>query len=532
MHIDELLTKLSDPAAFAWLTTGLPILFAVLVAWFALRIHTLARTRKASPAGPHRHLMSLLAFAMMAIFAYQASWQLAGFRSAEFMQFMSRYSRRVANPREGFYRGRILDRNGLILAESQPKEGRPRFYPFTPAACHVVGYAHPKYGSVGVERADDAHLSGRAIRKVENVRRFGQNLFRHGTVLGNDTVLTIDARLQVEAARLLSGKRGAVVAIDPRTGAIRLLASAPFFDPNRVADFLRDSTSPMLNRALDGLYPPGSTFKIFLAAAAIDAGKTGDIHCSAEGYSPGDGLPPIRDHEYYEALREGHTWRGHGNIDLSTALAKSSNVYFARLGPLLGAQAMNDSLDPFGLQNTPTLFVGSDGALNAKACRLPTLLGAPTRVLTQTAIGQGEVLVTPYHMARAVAVIAANGVEYRPFLRADKAPELVGRTLSAKTASTLKALMIRVVTDGTGRGMKRSGVSAGGKTGTAQNPAGDDHSWFVCFAPADRPALALVVLVENGGYGSSIAVPIAAELIKAADQYGLLAPIVETARNP
>lgn len=219
-------------------------------------------------------------------------------------------------------------------------------------------------------------------------------------------------------------------------------------------------------------------------------------------------------------------------INLSTALAKSSNVYFARLGPLLGGTAMESALARFNLTGSPALFVGSDGSLTAKASRLPTLSSAPTRVLTQTAIGQGEVLVSPYHMARAIAVIAGGGLEYQPFLRADQEPRQIGRTLSAKTANTLRALMVNVVTDGTGRGMKRSGVSSGGKTGTAQNPSGDDHGWFVCFAPADHPALALVVLVENGGYGSSSAVPIAAQLIRAADQYGLLAPIAEPTQKP
>ncbi|MFT5472087.1 MAG: peptidoglycan glycosyltransferase [Kiritimatiellia bacterium] len=520
------MTKFFDtPDAMQWLTRGLPILFAILAAWFAIRQNVLSNTRKPVPPGPHSTLMRLLAIGMLAIFGYQASWQLAGFRNAEFVAFMTRYSRRTANPREGLHRGRILDRNMLIMAESKPKEGRPRFYPFAPAACHIVGYVHPKYGTVGIERANEAHLTGRSGSDVKHLRRFGQNMLRHGMVLGNDTVLTLDARLQVEAARLLSGQRGAAVAIDPRTGAIRLLASAPYFNQNQIDSAMTDPASPMLNRALNGLYPPGSTFKIFLAAAAIQAGKTGGIDCPPEGYSPGPGLPPIRDHEYYENEREGRHWRGHGMIDLSTALIKSSNVYFARLGPLLGAQSMTDMLNRFELTKGQTLFTGSDGSLTAKASRLPTLTGAPTRVLTQTAIGQGEVLVTPFQMARAVAVIAADGRQFKPHIDAEVTPQLLSAPLSPQTAKTLRALMVKVVTQGTGRGMMASGVSAGGKTGTAQNPAGDDHSWFVCFAPAERPAIAIAVVVEHGGYGSRSAVPIAAALVQAADQYGLLDPL-------
>ncbi len=525
MPLDALQDNLNGLDVVHWFIIGLPVLFAVLVARFAWRQMALSRTRKPPPPGPHRTLMRILAICMLGIFVYQALWQLAGFHNADFVTFMSRYSRRVANPKEGLHRGRILDRNGLVMAESKPKEGRPRFYPFVPAACHVVGYANAKYGTTGIERADDAHLAGRAMRDAKHLRRFGQNLFRHGMVLGNDTVLTLDARLQVEAARLFDSKLGAAVAIDPRSGAVRLIASAPYFNQHNIVPALTDSTSPMLNRALDGLYPPGSTFKLFLAAAAIKAGKTGGIECPAEGYSPGAGLPPIRDHEYYEAQRDGRRWRGHGTIDLGTALQKSSNVYFARLGPLLGARRMQEMLDQFSLTQARTLFTGSDGSLTAKAARLPNLTGAPTKVLTQTAIGQGEVLVTPFQMARAVAIIAADGRQYAPYIHAKRAPELVNRALSAQSARTLQALMVRVVSQGTGRGMASAGVSSGGKTGTAQTPSGDDHSWFVCFAPAESPAIALAVIVENGGYGSRSAVPIAAALIQAASQYGLLDPL-------
>lgn len=525
MPLDALQEKLVGLDALHWITIGLPILFAVFVAHFAWRQTALSRRRAPEPRGPHQTLMRILACCMLGIFVYQALWQLAGFHNADFVTFMSRYSRRVANPKEGLHRGRILDRNGLVMAESKPKEGRPRLYPFVPAACHVIGYADPKYGMTGLEAADDAHLAGRAMQDAKQLRRFGQNLFRHGMVLGNDTVLTLDARLQVEAARLLDGKRGAAVAIDPRTGAVRLIASAPYFNQHSFARALTDPSLPMLNRALDGLYPPGSTFKIFMAAAAIEDGKTGEIDCPAEGYSPGAGLPPIRDHEYYEAQREGRRWRGHGRIDLGTALQKSSNVYFARLGPLLGATRMQNMLNRFSLTESKTLFTGSDGSLIAKGARLPELAGAPTKVLTQTAIGQGEVLVTPFQMARAVAIIASGGEHYAPYIQAESAPVLVGRTLTTRTANTLKALMVRVVNEGTGRGMTQSGVSSGGKTGTAQTPSGEDHSWFVCFAPAESPALALAVIVENGGYGSLSAVPIAAALVQAADQYGLLAPL-------
>jgi len=461
---------------------------------------------------------------LVAMLVHQAYWQLAGFRQPKFVQFMSRYSRRVAGPANSMQRGRILDRNGIVLAETVAGK---RCYPHGRSTSPVTGYAHPAFGNSGVERADDALLSGAAVKPTaSSLKRFGQNLLDHRLVTGVDSVLTLDVRLQDAAAELMGRDRGAVVGMDPRNGAIRVLYSAPAFDAeNPVAD-MQGGQSMMFNRALSGMYPPGSTYKILVAAVATEYGMGGKLDCPADGVSAEPGAGRIRDHEFYERSRDGKSWSGHGSIDIRTALVRSSNVYFAKLGMLLGAKRINEIGTRFGMGQALPVFEGSSGSIESAASRIPVLEVEDRRGLAQAAIGQGKVLVTPLHMAVATACLANRGTAYAPYLKEGTLPMLMPRAVASQTAKLLESYMEGVVRHGTGRGCDIRGLRLAGKTGTAQTPSGDDHGWFVAYGPVEAPALVLAIVVENSGYGSRRAVPIARQLFLQAREMGLLDPVV------
>ncbi len=498
--------------------------FLVLVAWLLVG---LVRGPAREPVSPrfriHRTFFALLALCFAAIFVYQGTWQLGGFARPHFVEFMKKYNRRPDNPAKKMVRGRILDRNGAVLAEDDPAHPNKRLYPLGPATGHLVGYLDPKYGMSGLESADHAYLEGTTTATPLEKERFRRNLIQRDGLLGNDLQLTLDARLQQEAARLLTGKHGAVILLDPRRGDVLAMASAPTFDPNRLSPALfvdAPERSPLLNRALQGLYPPGSSFKIALAAQALEHGGDVLFDCPGSGFVPAPGRAPIRDHEFYEAQRKGRTWGGHGRIGLARALAKSSNVYFAQLGARFGAPAVEAEVQRFQFNQSLTLFEGSSGALRFRAGTLPPLQANDRGAAAQIAIGQGSLLATPMGMALAAAAIANDGRLIQPRLTLRDAPEILAGCTTPAAARALRTMLRGVVTDGTGRGADVPGLSVAGKTGTAQTPNGEDHAWFIAMAPANRPMLVVAVLVEHGGYGAASAVPVAAGMLKKAREIG------------
>lgn len=524
MHHPLAMTLPGGIAYGTW-APALKITFFVLVAWLLLG---LARGMRKEPVTPrfriHRAFFALLALGFAAVFVYQGTWQIAGFTRPDFLSFMKKYNRRPDNPATQRVRGRILDRHGVVLAADDPDRPLRRRYPLGAATGHLVGYLDPKYGMTGVEAAEHPYLEGTTTATPEEKERFNRNLLqRDGQLLGNDLTLTVDARLQQEAARLLSGRRGAVVVLDPRRGDVLALASAPAFDPNRLTPdlFAADPVrSPLLNRALQGLYPPGSSFKIVVAALALEKGVDVQFDCPASGFVPAPGQAAIRDHEYYEAQRRGRAWGGHGRLGLGRALAKSSNVYFAQLGAHLGLSALAQQAARFQFNQTVTLLAGSANELRFKPGTLPDLKAGDRGAAAQIAIGQGSLLASPMGMAMAAAAIANEGRMVKPRLTTRTPPELLAGCTSPSAARRLRTLMRSVVTDGTGRGADVPGLQVAGKTGTAQTPRGDDHAWFVALAPADKPVLVVAVLVEHGGYGAAAAVPVAAGLLKKAKEIG------------
>lgn len=459
-----------------------------------------------------------------ALFVYQASWQLAGFVRPGFVDFMRRYDRRPQNPAHKYQRGRILDCNGLVLAASAQTNGVDvRRYPFGAAACHLIGYSDSRFGLAGVEKAENSLLRGYSLSSAESLKTFGKNMVARNQIEGADVRLTIDARLQQIAANLLRGKCGAVVAMKPSTGAIIVMVSAPGYDPGCLNSKLFNEggrNAPLLNRALHGLYPPGSTFKTVVAAEALESGFNRKLNCPAEGVSAIPGATPIRDHEYYACKRAGKRWKGHGLLSLEDALIHSSNVFFAQLGLQQGYAAMNRSADIFHFNEGFTLLSGSSSAISSSASKFPVLRDRCS--LAQVSIGQGKLLVTPLQMAFAAAVIGNDGAARLPHLKDEVEAQAAEQVISVKTARKVQAMMRGVVEKGTARGMRIKGLSIAAKTGTAQTLQGKDHSWFICMAPSPRPDLAIAVIVEHGGYGSQAALPIARRLMTAAMELGIV----------
>jgi len=259
-----------------------------------------------------------------------------------------------------------------------------------------------------------------------------------------------------------------------------------------------------------------------LAVQALELGFSGTLQCPAEGYTTSPRYPLIRDHEYYSAQRGGYTWSGHGDLDLGTAFAESSNVFFAQLGVRYGHDAFRANLERLLFGQPVRLYPGMDrtGAINTS--RVPRLADKDQYGLAQASIGQGVVTASPAHLALITAAVANRGLAMKPRLIASEAPAALAPLMSAATAERLSKMMRRVVTTGTGRPINTDKLAIAGKTGTAENPQGAAHGWFVGFAPAERPTLALAVLVEQGGYGATSAAPIARDLLLRAQDMGLM----------
>jgi peptidoglycan glycosyltransferase len=500
------------------------LVFFLLVAWLLL---SLMRGMHREPVSPrfriHRTFFILLALCFAGVLVYQGTWQVGGFARPEFVSFMAKYNRRPDNPAKQRVRGRILDRNGRVLAEDDPDRALRRRYPLGAATGHIVGYLDPKYGMSGVEAAEHPLLEGTTRATREEQERFRHNLLNRDGLRGNDLTLTLDARLQEEATRLLKGKRGAAVVLDPRRGDVLALVSAPAVDPNHLTaeGFAADPDhSPLLNRALQGFYPPGSTFKLVVAALALENKMDVQFDCPAAGYVPAPGRAAIRDHDYYEAQRSGRAWGGQGRIGLGRALARSSNVYFAQLGAQLGVSALEQQVARLYFNQSVTLLDGASGAIRFKPGLLPEQKNDDRGTAAQLAIGQGALLASPLGMAMATAAIANDGRLLKPRLTTRENPELLSACASPATARALRRLLRDVVTQGTGRGADIPGLSVAGKTGTAQTPRGDDHAWFVAMAPESKPTLVIAVVVEHGGYGAAAAVPVAAGLLRKARELG------------
>jgi penicillin-binding protein 2 len=421
-----------------------------------------------------------------------------------------------------------------------------RFYPLGAAAAHVVGYISEadeeevsqredvlpgdRVGRIGVERAFDDVLRGQPGLILEEVNAQGRSLAevaterraRHGPPLRT----TLDAEMQRDLKDLFDGRAGAAVFIDPRSGALRGLYSGPSYDPNlfsgrlpaQVWSSLRDDPErPLQNRALAGTYSPGSTFKIVVAAAALED----------EVIDPDEEIFCGGVKRFYGHPRHCHRRGGHGKVPLRTAIEKSCNIYFYTVGQQLELPPIRTMAEQFGL-GRPTglaLTAEASGLVPSNDWKLRSQ-GEPwyPGETISVAIGQGPLHVTPMQMAVLSAAVANGGYRVHPFVRSRDALRFQRQPvgLSPETVAALTDAMTAVVESGTARRSQLEGIPFAGKTGTAQVVALDaeedpgDHAWFIGFGPLPEPRLAWAVLVEHGGHGGESAAPIAAEILRRA----------------
>ena len=398
-----------------------------------------------------------------------------------------------------------------------------RTYPGGAAYAPVTGYYSFQNGATGIEAAENEILSGDSDKLF--VRRLS-DYFTGRTPQGGAVVLTIQDKAQQTAYQALAGKRGAVVALDPRTGAILALASAPSYDPSVLAthkfgaagraytQLARDPGNPLLDRAISQTYPPGSTFKVITTAAALSSGR----------FTPSSQLPapdqlslPQTTHKLENF--EGEQCNGGGNISLADALRVSCNTAFGGLGLRLGQGEIRKQANAFGFDRSLSIPMGVSRSI------YPDNISRPE--VAFSAIGQDSDAVTPLQMAMVAAGVANGGVVMQPYLVARTlAPDLstlstassheFSRAMSPTVASQLTRMMQAVVTSGTGTAAQIPGVSVAGKTGTAENQPGQPtHAWFIGFAPAQNPQVAVAVLIEHGGVGGVTAAPIARQVMQA-----------------
>jgi penicillin-binding protein 2 len=433
-----------------------------------------------------------------------------------------------------------------------------RSYPLASAAAHALGRVGEiterqlelpdlkslgpgaLVGQAGVESHYNRQLMGKDGYRRVIVNSRGLEVAeaeRQPPEDGPNLTLSIDARLQAVIERVFAGHAGSAVALDPYTGEVLAMASTPAYDPNDFtngidaalwARLASDRQTPLMNRAIQGSYSPGSTFKIVVATAALEEGV---ITPSTTIYCPGY-LSVYN--TIFHCSHEG----GHGMVDVRRAIAVSCNVFFFQVGIRLEIARLAKWAKLMGL-GAPTgidLPYEASGLMPSpewkeRVFQTPWYAGETVSV----AIGQGQVSATPLQMARVAAIIANGGKLVRPHLvkgAGDVLPNPLG--IRPETIETIKAGMRAVVAEGSGRRAFLSQIAVAGKTGTAQvvakarlerTPNAYDvlpHGWFVCFAPADRPRIALAVLVEHGRSGGESAAPVAREIL--AEYFGLSRP--------
>lgn len=416
-------------------------------------------------------------------------------------------NRRLQLVEAGIRRGGIFDRTGRALAETVAPGG-PRIYPYGPATAPVLGYVSPVYGRTGLEQSRNRELLG--FYETRWSRIFGGPA-KPRTDRGYDLYLTLDAGLQELAYRLLGDRRGAVVALEPATGRVLAMVSRPAFDPARLAEdwarLVKDPASPLLNRATQGQYPPGSTMKIVTGAGALWQKPTvAETVFDAPGYIVVDGHR-IEDKQVS------------GRVDFRQAMARSSNYVFATLALQLGQDKFLATAEKFYFNKKfPFELPVITGSLPGRMSRAE---------LAESGIGQGRVVTNPLHMAMIAGAIANGGKMMQPYLVEEirlpgesklftAQPELLTTAISQETAAELKKAMMAVVQSGTGKAAALAGWQVAGKTGSAENPHGQTHAWFAGFTPAENPRVAVALVVENAGAGGEVAAPIAREVFRGA----------------
>jgi penicillin-binding protein A len=427
-------------------------------------------------------------------------------------------------------RGRIVASDGTVLARSVhtpssgPGEGTfVRRYPTGDEFAHAIGYAFIDLGRTGLEQFRNGPLNGRSANDLQSIL----DQLQGKRPRGDEVVTTLDPAAQQIANSQLAGHEGAVVALDPRTGAVRVMASSPSFDPNSLRSrrtYARLAKGgggrPLVNRATQFGYAPGSTFKIVTATAAIDTGAyTPQSTVDGKDNVPISGVPLQNDNN-----------ESFGHITLTEGLVKSVNTVWAQVAERLGKRTMARYMTRFGFDRKPRLDYPSDemstsGEYHGVHLVHPT---SPQVDVGRMGIGQDKLEVTPLQMAQVAAAVANHGRLMTPHLTARIVdtdgrtvqtikPHLQSVVMKPSTAAAVTSMMEAVVNEGTGTAAQIPGVRVAGKTGTAETQIGSaiNNVWFIAFAPADKPRAAVAVTLRGvPGQGAAFAAPVAKRVLE------------------
>lgn len=444
-------------------------------------------------------------------------------------------------------RGQITAAGGVVLAQSMPVADQYRYqrsYPGGKMYANLTGYYSLRYGPTGLERLQNDLLAGNDPSLfVEQL----SDLITGRDPQGGNVRLTIVPAVQKAAYDALSAKGyvGAVVAIQPSTGAVLAMASTPSYDPGPLADhsestqrtvyneLIDETPSPLLDRSIGAVYPPGSTFKLVVAAAALQHGytPTSTLTGAATITLPGTGGATLSNYD-----KETCAGAGGRDVTVTQALAHSCNTAFADLAMDVGADALKQQAAAFGVDGSNWTLDGFPVAASRTGSMTASNGQPDVAALAQSGIGQRDVALTPMENAVIAATIANGGVRMKPYVVAstsrpdltviDRAePDSLGRAIPAAVAREIRDMMVasESATAGSGR---IKGLTIASKTGTAEHgvdpKATPPHAWYVAFAPADKPTVAVAVLVTNGGdrglnaTGGTVAAPIGRAVIAAA----------------
>ena len=468
-----------------------------------------------------QHRIRRLFGAFIAIFLVLLSWQSYWHLAKSDWLFAQKTNRRLDRAEKNTARGVIYDRNGTRLAWS---EQGTRHYADARATADMLGYLDPVYGRTGVEGEWNQELAG-ISRKFSPADL--HRILTDETPRGNDLVLTLELRLQQEAQAALGDRRGAIAMLDPTTGAILALATYPTFNPETIRhDFptlSQQKDGPLRDRAVQDVYPPGSTMKLVTASAALMNGVDPATRYTCVGTSRAYGV----------TITDYHGER-HGSIAMVQALIVSCNNYFAHTAAELPQQAFFTTAENFGFGRNWWEKLPDARMLPldiAKSSLAPDM----TREISQgerahMGFGQSTVVATPLQMAMVSAAIANGGRLMAPYLVSEERKGgsqhalasfqsvPIGFPVNSSTAREVAGIMRQVVLRGTGVGANVRGITVYGKTGTAQQNGGPDHAWFTGFAERERGGqtdkIAFAVLIERGGTGGRVAVPVAHRLLQ------------------
>jgi peptidoglycan glycosyltransferase len=422
-------------------------------------------------------------------------------------------------------RGLIRASDGTVIARNVP-HGRgqqrtfSRTYPTWPLFSHAVGYSFISRGRAGLERSRNDELTGKED-EFHNIFSELQSESREGA----DLTTTLDPKGQRTALEALGGRAGSIVALEPQTGRVRVMVSVPEYDPNLIPDrfskLSTDDARPLVNRATQSSYPPGSTFKVVTTAAALDSGK----------FTPDSIIDGSSPREVSGVPLANSGGQDFGPITLTDALTNSVNTVFAQVGEKVGAETLGNYMERFGFGQDPPLDYPDDqmlasGVRNSKG-RLVTSGFDVGRVAIGQGGNEGQILVSPLQMAMVAGAVGNGGVLMQPRLtekvvgkdgrlKDDVKPAQQSRVMSRKAAGQLTQMMGNVVEEGTGTAAALSGIRAGGKTGTAEvDNATANQAWFIGFAPLQNPRMAVAVTIERTqGQGGTEAAPIAKQVLE------------------